>query len=354
MRELVLAIDPTASATRLGLFRGECAVAAHVARFLREPQVSERPSDQVAPRVRATRAFLDGAGVEGRALAAVAASGGLVKPVESGTYLVDDALLRDCERSERGHHPANVGALIARAIADDHGCPAFVVDPLSVDELDPVARFSGMAGVQRQSIGHALGMRAVARRHALAVERPLEELNLIVVRLGAAACLSAQRGGRLVDVVNPAAEGPFSGEQAGGLPTAAVASMCFTPGATEEGVRLRLAESGGLRSHLGTRDVRDVEQQAERDDARAMVVLDAMAYQIAKSIGALAAALGGEVDAVLLSGSAADATALVNGVCRRVEWIAPVFVYPGDDDLLALARGALGVIRGEEQGRRYG
>lgn len=313
---IILAIEPTASATRLALFRGDRPVAAHTARHVGAmPEGRERPADQVGWRTWAARSFLDEAGVAPRGLAAVAAAGGLLKPVEGGTYRVDAAMLRDCQRSERGYHPANLGALVASEIASEHGCPAFVVDPLSVDELEPVAKL-GADDVALRTCGNALAMRGVARRHAQAVERDLEQLKLVVARLGDDSCLSALRDGRLVDVVVP--------------------------------------DEGGLVSRLGVRDVAEAELRAERGECKAMIVVDALAYQIAKSVGALAAGLDGEVDAVLLTGNRTDATALVNGICRRVEWIAPVFVYPGDDHMLALAQGAWRVLTGAEHAKSYG
>jgi butyrate kinase len=352
MQGLVLAVDPGTQSTKIALFDGCRAIARHAERNL-DLSRAQRVLDVLPARTRMVRAFLDHAGVGSEALAAVVAPGGLLRPVGTGTYLVEDVMLRDIERSERGEHVANVGAPLARAIADDYGCPAFVVDPFSVDELDPVARFSGLSGVSRRSLCHALNLRAVARRHAVAVQRSLEKMRLVVAHLGASASLAALRDGRIVDVVSPAGEGPFSGSHCGAMPADAVVAMCFAAGATADTVRGRLFRDGGLYSYLGTRDVREAEERAERGDGKAMVVLDAMAYQVAKSVGELAAALGGEVDAVLLAGGAAHATAVVNGICRLVEWIAPVFVYPGEDALSALAESARRVLDGEEPVKHY-
>ncbi|HEU4385442.1 MAG TPA: butyrate kinase, partial [Anaeromyxobacteraceae bacterium] len=230
---------------------------------------------------------------------------------------------------------------------------AFVVDPVSVDELEPVARLTGLAGVERRSFSHALNMRAVARRHALEVGRRLEDLSLVVVHLGTGVSLSAQRGGRMVDVTNPLDEGPFAGDRAGGVPVTAVVEMCFAPGADRARVRRRLFGDGGLFSHLGTRDVREAIARARAGDDRAAAVLEAMAYQIAKSAGALAAALEGRVDAVLLTGGMAHLPEVVEPLRRRVAWIAPVVLHPGEDELGALAAGALRVLRGEESARPY-
>ncbi len=352
MRDLILAVNPGSSSTKLGLFRGHLAVAQHVERHHDAPN-PERIVEALPARAKLVRAFLDHSGVARTELAAVVGRGGALRPLESGTYVIDEVMLRDVERAERDN-PANLGVPLAKTIADDHGCPAFVVDPSSVDELDPVARYSGLAGVTRRCCCDALNMRAVARRHAAAVQRPVGELRLVVAHLGAGTSLGAMRDGRLVEVVNRGAEGPFSTDACGEIPIDAIIDMCFAPGATADAVRRRVLQEGGLYSYVGTRDLEEVAQRAERGEGKTLVLLDAMAYQIAKCIGELAVALGGEVDAVLLTGGAAHATAVVNGICRRVEWIAPVFVYPGDDELHALAEGALRVLSGEESPKRYG
>ena len=282
------------------------------------------------------------------ALAAVAGRGGLLPPVRSGTYLVDGAMLGDLERAVRGEHASNLGAPMASALAADHGCPAFVVDPVSVDELDPVARVSGLCGIERRSLSHALNMRAVARRFAAQTGRALEDLRLVVVHMGTGVSLSAQREGRMVDVVNPQDEGPFSGDRAGGVPAMAVIDLCAAPGADPRAVRRRLFGDGGLYSHLGTRDAREAIRRCEAGDSQACLVMDAMCYQIAKAAGGLAAALEGAVDAVLLTGGMAHLPLVVEGVRRRVAFVAPVHVDPGEDELRALAEGALRVLRGEE------
>ncbi len=355
MKDLILAVNPGSGSTKLALFRGGARLAEHSERH--EERALEgfaRVADQLPLRVAAVRSFLARVRVERGALAAVVGRGGLFKPLASGTYLVDEAMLRDAREAPRGEHAANLGAPIAEAIAVEHGCPAFIVDPVSVDELEPVARVSGLAGVERKSLCHALNMKAVARRHAAAALRRLESMRLVVAHLGTGASLCAQRDGRLVDVVNPQDEGPLSGDRCGGVPATALIDLCFTPGADKRGLRKRLFGDGGVYSYLGTRDVREAAERAAGGDAQAALVLEAMAYQVAKSVGELATVLEGKVDAVLLTGGAAHVEALVAAIRRRVEWIAPVVVYPGEDELLALAEGAQRVIAGEEEARSYG
>jgi len=352
---LVLAVNPGTGSTKLALYRGDAVV--HEEK-LTHPALMERPAarvhDELGTRLAAARALLARAKIANGALAAVAGRGGLLPPLRSGTYLVDDAMLADLERALHGEHASNLGAPMASALAADHGCPAFVVDPVSVDELDPVARVSGLCGIERRSFSHALNMRAVARRHAAQSGRALEDLRLVVVHMGTGVSLSAQREGRMVDVVNPRDEGPFSGDRAGGVPAMALVDLCFAPGADARSVKRRLFGDGGLYSHLGTRDAREAIRRCEAGDSQACLVLDAMCYQIAKAAGGLAAALEGEVDAVLLTGGMAHLPLVVEGVRRRIGFVAPVHVHPGEDELRALAEGALRVLRGEERPRRYG
>jgi butyrate kinase len=351
---LVLAINPGAGSTKLALYRG--GVAEREAR-LDHPALASRPLarvwDELPERLAAVRAFLEEAGVVKGALAAVAGRGGLLPPLPAGAYLVDAAMLRDLERAERGEHASNLGGALARAVADEHGCPALIVDPVSVDELLPVARVTGLAGVSRRSFSHALNIRAVARRHARAEGRPLESLRLLVIHLGTGVSMAALAGGRMVDVVNPQDEGPMSGDRAGGVPVTAVLELCFAPGAERAAVKRRLFGDGGLFSHAGTRDVREVLRRAEGGDEGAALLLEAMAYQIAKAAGGLQAALEGRVDAVLLTGGLCHLAPFADEVRRRLGFIARVVVFPGEDELLALAEGAARVLSGEEPARAY-
>jgi butyrate kinase len=313
-----------------------------------------RTWEELAARLEAVEGFLAEAVVGRGALAAVVGRGGLLPPVPAGTFEVDAAMLADLERAERGEHASNLGAPLARAVADHHGCLALVVDPVAVDELEPAARITGLAGVERRSFSHALNIRAVARRHAASVGRPLASLRLVVAHLGTGISLAALRDGRMVDVVNPQDEGPMSGDRAGAVPATALVDLCFAPGASKEALRRRLFGDGGLYGHLGTRDVREALRAAAGGDVRAALLVEAMAYQVAKSIGALATVLHGRVDAVLLTGGLAHLAGVVEPVRARVAFLAPVVVLAGEDELLALAEGALRVLSGEEPARRYG
>lgn len=352
---LLLVINPGAGSTKLALFRGE---ALEREARLDHPELLTRLAarcwDELPARLAAVKDFVAGAGLAPGELGAVVGRGGLLPPVPAGTFLVNEAMLADLERAERGEHASNLGAPLARALADLHGCQAFVVDPVAVDELDPAARLTGLAGVERRSFTHALNIRAVARRHAASLGRPLASLRLVVAHLGTGISLAALRGGRMVDVVNPQDEGPMSGDRAGAVPATALIDLCFAPGAGRAALLLRLFGDGGLYGHLGTRDVRQVVRSAEAGDARAALLLEAMTLQVAKSIGALATVLDGKVDAVLLTGGLAHLREVVEPIRRRVALVGPVVVVPGEDELRALAEGVLRVLRGEEQPLRYG
>lgn len=353
----VLAVNPGAGSTKLALYGDDGALVKE--EKLAHPELLDRPAgrtwEELPARLAAAVAFLERAGVERGDLAAVVGRGGLLPPLEAGAYAVNDAMLRDLERAALGEHASNLGAPLARALALPHGCPAFVVDPVSVDELAPVARVTGLAGVERRSFSHALNMRAVAQRFAREAGRRYAEQRLVVAHLGTGISLSAHAGGRMLDVVNPQDEGPFSGDRAGGLPATALVDLCFSTHASASSIRKRLFGDGGLYSHLGTRDAREALARARAGDARAALVVDAMIYGVAKAAGGLAAAaLEGKVDAILLTGGLAHLDEVVAPLSRRIGWIAPVRVYPGEDELRALAEGALRVLSGEEPPRAYG
>jgi butyrate kinase len=335
MSALVLAVAPTANATRMALFRGFEPLRAHTETHS-ELELQSRRVDQRGLRARIVRTFLETAGVQRGGLAAVVGHGGVLRPVEGGTYEVSPALLRDAERAA-AEHPANVGASVVHAIAAEWGCPAFVVDPDSVDERETIARLAQPCDVVALQ-APALAMRAAARRHARAVNRPFEALRVVVAHLGASVSLCAQRAGRMVDVVDLWERPAACGRLCGAVPETALAD---------------LGDREPRPAPRGAPDLVEALARAERGDTRAAIVLQTAGYRIAKAVGELATVLEGEVDAVLLTGGLAGAGPIVADVCRRVEWIAPVFLYRDQSELLALAEGALRVLTGEEPAKRY-
>jgi butyrate kinase len=339
---LVLALSPGPETTEMALFRGLEPLRKHAAEHGAE--LRARRVDQRGLRARAVRSFLEDAGVARGGLAAVVGRGGLLRPLEGGTYAICEHLLRDAERTSATvpADPANLGALLAHTIAAEWGCPAFVVDPDSVDERETLARLAQPCTVEPPR-AHALAMRAAARRHARAVRRPIESMRLAVVHLGSGASICAHRGGRMVEVIALWGETPWCPRGCGTIPTTALADL------DELGHRV----TPPVAAPLTAATLADALARAERGDSRATLTLQAGAYRIARAVGEIAAVLEGEVDAVLLTGPLAGAGPIVAEVCRQVEWIAPVFLYREEDDLRALAEGALRVLLGEEPAKRY-
>lgn len=348
-------INPGSTSTKVAVYRDERVEhvenirhdEAELNRFRRRSIL-----DQLDYRADAIAAALCRAGIDPDAMDAVAGRGGLLPPLESGTYRVNDRMLEELRLSRRGEHASNLGAFLAHALARGR-VDAFVVDPVSVDEMAPVARLSGSALFERDCLSHALNSKAVAKRYAREHGRPYDGLKLVVAHLGSGISVSAHRGGRMVDVTNSREEGPFSTERAGTVPGLKLAAYCLAPGRTFREVEAQLFREGGLQSYLGTKDLAEVERRIDGGDERAALVFDAMAYQAAKEIGTMATVLEGGIDAVLLTGGMARSERLVTRLRRSVGWIAPVSIYPGEDELQALAEGVLRVLRGEEEPRSF-
>ena len=277
--------------------------------------------------------------------------GGLLPPLTSGTYVVNQDMLDELRQARRGEHASNLGAFLAWGIAQKAGIEPYVVDPVSVDEWPPIARLSGSALLERQCLSHALNSKAVAKRFARECGRPYESLQLIVAHLGSGISVSAHKRGLMVDVTNSREEGAFSTERAGSVPVMQLVNLCFSGQYSQKQVEALLFRDGGLYSYLGTKDLLEVERRIAACDPAAETAFDAMAYQIANEIGAMAAVLRGRVDALLLTGGMAHSRNLVAKLSEYVSWIAPITTYAGEDELQALAEGALRVLRRQEPSR---
>ncbi|HWG20308.1 MAG TPA: butyrate kinase [Terracidiphilus sp.] len=350
----ILAINPGSTSTKFAVYRNQhmelvrnlCHTDAEMEPFRGKPILAQIPFRQAA-----LERELHGAGYALDTFHAVAGRGGLLRPVPSGTYRVNDEMLKDLRLAPYGEHASNMGAFLALAIAGRGAAEAFVVDPVSVDELCDKARISGSALVERRSLSHALNTKAVARRYAREQRKAYADLRLIVAHLGSGISVSAHQGGRMIDVNLAGQEGPFSTERCGGLQLLGVVQLCFSGQFTEPQLWNTFIREGGMYSYLGTKDLREVERRIAAGDSRAELIFDAMAYQVAREIGAMATVLEGRVDALLLTGGMARSHRLIARLRPAVEWIAPMVVYPGEDELQALAEGALRVLRGEEQAR---
>lgn len=351
--ELLLVINPGSTSTRLSLYRGaRPVVEEEIGHGARSAAVGSDLWSQLEPRLGEVRRFLDRHGVAISGLSAVVGRGGLLRPLPGGVYRVSESMIRDAREGLQGHHPANLGCALADAIAGPDGIPAFVVDPVSVDETEELAAYSGLAGVPRRALSHALSVHACARRYASEVELPLEDLNLVVAHLGGGISVCPVRGGRIVDANNAVSEGPFSPARSGGLPVQELLDLVFAEKHDRDSLRDLTTRRGGLFSYLGTADAREVEERIEAGDAEAERAYRAMAYQIAKEIGAMATVLHGDVQAVLLTGALAKSSRLTGWISERVGFIAPVAVRP-THEMEALAAGALAALRGEAKALDY-
>jgi len=358
---LVLAINPGSTSTKVAVFDGEAQRFADTLHHdARELARYSRIADQHSFRRQAVLSSLQAHRAEPSDLDAVVGRGGILKPIPGGTYRVSQSMLEELRSPKDREHASNLGALIAYEIAAPLGIPAFIVDPVCIDEFEPLARVSGLPEIERRSLSHALNTRAAARRAAAQLGRDYREVNLVIAHMGGGISVSAHRRGRMIDV-NQALDGtgPFSPERAGGLPVGDLLRMAYSKPPYEhvrytyEEMLRKIVGGGGLVAHLGTNNARDVEKRVADGDGHARLIYEAMAYQVAKEIGAMATTLSGNVDALVLTGGLAYSHLLTSWIEERVGFIAPVSVYPGEDEMLAMAQGALRVLRGEEVGLDY-
>ncbi len=284
----------------------------------------------------------------------VVGRGGLLKPIEGGTYEVNDAMLKDLKEGYSGQHASNLGGIIAYEIAKEIGKKSFIVDPVVVDEMEEIARISGLKQVERISIFHALNQKAVARRHADTLGKKYEDLNLILVHLGGGVTVGAHKKGKVIDVGNGLdGEGPFSPERSGSLPMGDMIKLAYSGEYSLDEMKKMLTGSGGLVSYLDTNDAKEVSDRVKEGDEYAELIYRAMAYQISKEIGACAVVLEGKIDGIVLTGGIAYDKEFTEWIKEKVGFLGEVTVYPGEDELTALAEGGLRVLRGEEEAKKY-
>ena len=354
---LILTINPGTTTIRIGLFEPQ---GPEVRPVLEETiELDEAVmagfatiADQLPFRAQAVQSFLD-AIPGGVRLAAVAGRGGMLTPVPAGVIAVSEDLVDLALHRPVHHHASNLGAPLARRIAVAAGCPAFIVDPVSVDELPPVARVSGCPDIPRFSFVHALNIRACGRRLAASLGKPFGELDAVVAHMGAGISVAAIRAGRIVDSTNRMENSPFSPERAGGLPPMPLIDLCYSGRFTKEELKRRLYGRGGVFAYLGTKDIRRVEAMIAGGDQRARLVWEAMVYQIGKAIGAMAAVVDFRPDGVILTGGMAHSERIVAALTERVGALGPVTLYPGSHESEALALGAARVLAGVEAARSW-
>ena len=349
-----LIINPGSTSTKIGVFEDETLLFEESLRHSAE-EIAQYASivDQKDFRKQIILDLFAEKNFDMKSLNVVVGRGGMLKPIPGGTYEVTDALLADLKKGVQGQHASNLGGILAKEIADTIGVPAYIVDPVVVDELAPVARISGVPELPRVSIFHALNQKAVAKRYAKEIGKPYNELRLIVVHMGGGVSVGAHEGGKIVDVFNALdGDGAFSPERAGAVPSGALIKMCFSGKYTEKEVYSKIVGKGGINAYLGTTDFREVRKMAETDE-KAAAVIEAFLYQVSKDIGAMSTVLKGKVDQIIVTGGIAYNDVVIEGLKERAGFIAPFTVYPGEDELLALTQGALRVMNGEEKAMEY-
>ncbi|SER48520.1 butyrate kinase [Salipaludibacillus aurantiacus] len=351
----ILSINPGSTSTKIGVFDNDKEVMIETIRHDRETLGAfDSIIAQYMFRKEMILETLDQSGINLSKLSAVVGRGGLLRPIAGGTYRVNDAMLEDLRAGYSGQHASNLGGIIAYEIADQLNIEAYIVDPVVVDEMDPVAKVSGFADFERKSIFHALNQKAVARKVASELGKPYEQLNLIVVHMGGGITVGSHKAGRVIDVNNGLhGEGPFSPERAGTVPAGDLVSLCFSGEYYADEVMKKMVGQGGLVGHLGTNDAVEVENRIAKGDEKAELVYEAMAYQVAKEIGSHGAVLGGEIDAIILTGGLAYGKEFVQKIVSRVKWMSNVIIKPGENEMQALAEGALRVLHGEEEAKIY-
>jgi len=352
----ILAINPGSTSTKIAVYKNNKSI------FLKNIKHSAddlkgfaKIADQFEYRKEIILKELKEADISIDKISAVVGRGGLIKPIESGVYEVNERMKEDTINCVMGEHASNLGALIADDIAKSiPNARAYIADPVVVDELEDVARIAGHPKFKRVSIFHALNQKAIARIYAKSIDKKYEELNLIVAHLGGGISVGAHKLGRVIDVNNALdGDGPFSPERSGSLPTHQLAKLCFSGEYTYEQVKKMITGQGGLVALAGTNDAYEVEMKAKAGDEKAKLIQDAMAYNIAKWIGASVTVLKGKVDAIILTGGIAHNPDLVDYIKEMVGFIAQVVVYPGEDEMQALAMNGLMVLKGEVEPKIY-
>lgn len=350
-----LIINPGSTSTKLGVFEDENLLFEETLRHsTAELEPFNSIVDQVEFRKEIIIEFLKKKQIDLKELQMIVGRGGMLKPIPGGTYTVSDKLYADLKNGLYGLHASNLGGILAREIADTIGVPSYIVDPVVIDEMDEVSRYSGVPELPRQSVFHGLNQKAVARRYSREVNKNYEDLRLIVVHMGGGVSVGPHRDGRVVDIFNALdGDGAFSPERAGAVPVGALVKMCFSGKYTEKEIYKKLVGGGGFNAYLGTNDMREVSKMIAEGNEKAKVVRDAFIFQVSKNIGAMATVLEGKVDQIIVTGGIAYSTEIIDMLKARCEWIAPFTVYPGEDELLALVQGGLRVLNGEEEAKEY-
>lgn len=354
VKEYALIINPGSTSTKVALFKEDvCVSQKNLSHQAKELEGFKKIAEQFALRKEIIVEWMKSEGIEISQLKAVIGRGGLLKPMPSGTYRVTDAMIEDLKIGVQGEHASNLGGIIAKSIADEAKIDAYIADPVAVDEFEEIARISGMPHIERRSLVHALNIKAVAYRVAKEQGKDVNELNMVMAHLGGGISIVPLGKGKMLDANNANEMGPFSPERTGGLPVGDLVKLCFSGKYTMSEMKKKICGQGGLIAYLDTNDAREIERKMDQGDEKATLIYNAMGYQIAKEIGAMSTVLNGNVDGIVLTGGLAYSKKLTEHIKRRIEFIAPVWIYPGEDELIALNEGVQRVLRGEVKPKIY-
>ncbi|MDZ7722118.1 MAG: butyrate kinase [candidate division KSB1 bacterium] len=344
----ILVINPGSTSSKLALFENTTPI---IENSITHPANSGKADiwSEYTDRLSEIQTFLQEQNI--KTPDAVVGRGGLLKPVKRGTYAVNQAMIQDARANVQGEHVSNLGCVLARDMARSYDCPAFVVDPVSVDEFEPVSRLSGHPAFERKCLSHALNLRAAAFWAAEKVNKQIDGTRFVGLHLGGGISVASLVGGRIIDVNDASNSGPFSPQRSGSLPTQPLVRFCFTGEHDQASVLSMINGRGGVYAYLGTSDMKKV--QGQRHDPNVRLIWDAMIYQIAKETGAAAAALKGDVDAVFLTGGLVHSKLFVSELCAYIKFIAPVLTCPGELEMQAMASGALRVLLNKEPVKIY-
>ncbi len=351
----ILAINPGSTSTKIAVFEDDKEVFSKTLRHSEEElSPFNRIIDQYEFRKSVIEQVLKENGFSIEDFDAFVGRGGLLKPIPSGTYRVNPAMMKDLEHSPLGEHASNIGGMIAHAFETETGKPSFIVDPVVVDEMDEIAKITGFPEIQRHSIFHALNQKAVARRAAKELGKNYFDINLIVVHLGGGISIGAHKKGKIVDVNNALnGDGPIAPERAGSVPAWGLIQFVKESGLDDKALKKRLAGNAGIVAHLKTNNMREVEDRVKAGDEHATKIYKAMAYNIAKWIGSAAVVLHGEFEAIVITGGLANDKLFIQWIEEMVSFLGKIIVYPGEDEMGALASGAYRVLSGEEEAKEY-
>lgn len=354
-KQKILVINPGSTSTKIAVFEDfDCVMENTIRHSINELNDFNCIYDQFSFRKNLIMHTLEAKDISKNSLDAVVGRGGLLKPMQGGTYSVNDRMIEDLKSGLQGEHASNLGGILAKHIGDEINKPAFIVDPVVVDEMDDIAKITGIPEIKRTSIFHALNQKSVARKIAKELSKNYEEMNFIVAHLGGGISVGAHYQGRVIDVNNALdGDGPLTPERSGEIPCGKLLKMFVYGNYSFEDISKKLVGNGGLVAHLGTNNAKEINKMIDSGNKDAEDVYKAMAYQVSKEIGSCAAALKGRVDAIILTGGIAYDTRFVDWVTEYVSFISKVIVYPGENEMAALAEGALRVLNGEEATKEY-